>query len=396
MKLLYSVLTLALLSTVHADRMVRVLFNNGVMDPTSGSCSAADDSLIDAVLTKSSNNSTYTTRKLRSSSIDDASEVANSHRALWPLYCKKNCAGFTAGTCRATNCVGYRRRQLSAHPSRELAAVSFTCTQQVNYLNQEFTKLVTGNQVSGTCKTLLSKPRNITCYDDVIYGVVEYFKLWNISSTPQTVINSNYLGQDICKSTKLNFEAIANDCVDFMLSSVRGPNNYLAETGEYERPFSVYSDTYAQNGLFYGHKLPYLGQYELTALPDGLIEKKKVIKFNVITGAVLAVKLWDTANKVVLNANFTGGNVCNNKFITFEAVLSNCADTVKLSLVSSTAGYTWHKSETATPFTLFSDFNGVYEGRKLTTNGAYTLTIMPDQETSDKVKTINFNVVSCP
>jgi hypothetical protein len=121
----------------------------------------------------------------------------------------------------------------------------------------------------------------VECYDDVKYGVVEKFVLWK-TTTPQTVLNSDYTGQNICRSTEITFEAITNDCVDFLLTSIRGPNNFYRESGEYERPFSVFGDSFGRGGNFNGVTLPYLGQYTLTALPDGLTEKAKVMTFNII------------------------------------------------------------------------------------------------------------------
>jgi hypothetical protein len=133
------------------------------------------------------------------------------HRVLNSANYRKNlCAGWATGYCTALSCKGYRRRNLLGEQDNRdlLSGASFSFTQQVNYANKALDKLVSNNQVSSSCKTLISKPR-------IIYGVVEYFKLWDANASPQKVINSNYLGQNIPKGLEINFEAVTNDCVDF-------------------------------------------------------------------------------------------------------------------------------------------------------------------------------------
>jgi hypothetical protein len=384
-------------TNVCADRMVRVLFNNGFNESDSGSCNTTDDILINTIFTLSGYNATYGRRNLRSMN-DHHDEQQERELQLWPPKCKANCAGWAPTKCRATDCVGYRR-QLGAAKSptnqRELSSgKAFSCTTQVNYLHAELNKLVTNNLVSSSCQTLLSKPRNVTCYDDVIYGVVEYFKLWTTDTAPPTVVNSDYVGQDICKSARVNFEAIANACVDFMLVSVKGPKNYYAERGEYTLPFTVYGDNITVGGTLWGVKLPSLGRYELMALPDGLVEKAKNMTFNIVTGPVESIKLWDTAAKTIMNSSFTGGNICRNQEFNFEIVVSPCADSLK-AVVTGPSGYLFNRTEYTRPFTAFGDLNGVIFGRKLSTVGEYTLTVYPDQVITDKVAIIKFNITNC-
>jgi hypothetical protein len=267
---------------VHADRMVRYLFNNGVDDASAGSCNAVDYGKIDTIFTNSAKPATYGKRNLlRSESTTDLHENEERELQLWHPACKNNCAGWAPTTCRATGCVGYRRQLSKATTATKQRDLQVACSTQVNYLNTEFNKLVTNNLVTPSCKTFLSKPRHVECYDDVKYGVVEKFVLWK-TTAPQTVLNSDYTGQNICRSTEITFEAITNDCVDFLLTSIRGPNGYYRESGEYERPFSVFGDKFGVGGNFNGVTLPYLGQYTLTALPDGLTEKAKVMTFNII------------------------------------------------------------------------------------------------------------------
>jgi hypothetical protein len=382
---------------VHADRMVRFLFNNGVEDASLVGCNADDDVKIDMIFNQSGYDATYVNRNLlRSENKNDLHENHERELQLWHPKCKKECAGWAPRTCRATDCVGYRRqlgKATTAINQRGLqSGKSFSCTTQVNYLHTELNNLVTNNLVSTDCKTLLNKPRNVTCFDDVIYGVVEYFKLWITDTIPQTV-NSNGTDLNVCRSAKFTFEVITNDCVDYVLTSLTGPTNgYYKNSAAFTRPFSIFGDNFNTNGSLIGFKVPYLGQYTITSIPDSIDEKVKVMTFNVVTGPVESIKLWDTAAKTILNSNFTGGNICRNKGFAFEIVVSSCADSLKSTLTGP--GYSKTRWEEVRPF--FGVTKGtVFNGIKLSTVGEYTLTIYPDQEVSNMVKTMKFKIVNC-
>jgi hypothetical protein len=385
-------------TVVTADRMVRVLFNNGIDD--GDICTVTDNLKIDAIIASSSVSATYNKRNLRSAtSYTDHHNpgIVHEHRRellYYPRYCKKSCAGYVATTCRATNCGGYRRRRALNETNRTLQSNGpFNCSRQVKYIETELNKLVENNLTSSSCTKLLAKPRNVTCYDDVIYGVVEYFKLWKTNTVPQTVVDSYYTGQSICRSAEFTFEAITNDCVDFLLTSIKGPNSYYRESGEYTRPFSVFGDSFITGGSFNGLKVPYLGRYNLTSLPDGLVEKAKVMTFNVVTGPVESLKLWDTVAKTIMNPNFTGGNICRRKEFAFEIVVNSCADSHRSTLTGP--GYSKSMKEERRPFSIFGEAKGVFNGVTLSTVGEYTLTVYPDQEVSNMVKTIQFNITNC-
>ena len=374
---------------VSADRTVVVLYNNGVTTSTSGSCNDADLAKTQAVLEASGLNSTYGKRQLRTvmNDIDDMTEsmlstTGESQRALWPRNCKNDCAGIATGKCQEVGCKGYRRRQLGENDDRALlSGAAFTCTQQVDYINAELNKLVTQNLVQADCKTLLSKPRNITCFDDVIYGVVEYFKLWDSASYPYKAIYEYFTGQDVCINKQIAIEAMTNECVDSLRATLRGPNGFYSDVYEWEIPYTAFKST-----------LPYVGQYELTVLPDDILSKKKILKFNGVSGeTVTAIRLRDVMAQTFLNANFTGGNVCNNKKVNFEAV--TCATSARFAL-TNTNGYSHSNTESTAPFTVFpGDLYGTDNGQTLQ-NGFYTLNIYPNNGST--VKKIQFNVVNCP
>lgn len=390
-----------IVTAVLADRSVIVLLNNG--EDSAYSCSTAELDQASAILYASSLNSTYGRRHLRTT-MEDLDDMTDSiltdpqHRTLANgAKCKNLCAGVATGRCLAVDCKGYRRRSLIGEEQDDrnlLSGASFTCTQQVDYINAELNKLASGNQVSSSCKTFLSRPRSITCFDDVIYGVVENFRLWDTAASPQKIINDNFIGGDICSHQEVTIQAQTNECVDHVLNSLQGSNGYYAEKGEYKLPFSIFGDYFWDgNPSYAGRKLP-VGQYELTSLPDGLQEKKKTLKFNVVAGSVIVIKLWDMAAKTIINSNFvSGGKVCNNKSINFEIVMSSCAWTSKTK-TTSTNGFSFTNTESYVPFSALGDVNGILNGKKLA-NGAYTMTIYPNQIESDQVKTIKFNVVSC-
>jgi hypothetical protein len=377
-------------NVVHADRMIRILFNNGLDDASSGSCNTADNLKIDTIVTLSGYNITYGKRNLlRSDKKNDLPDDHERELQLWPPKCKNNCAGWATRTCRATDCVGYRRQLgKAATPTNQRgldSGKSFSCDTQKNYLDTELNKLVTNNLVSASCATWLTKPRNITCYDDVVYGVVEYFKLWKTDTNPKTLVNANYMGQDICRSTELNFEVITNECVDFLLTSLKGPNNYYKEMGEDIVPYMLFG---------VGNNLPHVGQYNLTALPDGIVEKAKHLTVNVVTGPVEIIKLRDTVAKTIMNHNFTGGNICRSKEFAFEIVVSSCAVSHR-STLTGPGGYSRSITEGGRPFTIFGEGDGVFYGKRLSTVGLYTLTIYPDEVITNHVKTIQFNITNC-
>ena len=384
-----------LVNTVSADRTVVVLFNNGV--PQDGACNETELLKTQDILTASGLNTTYGLRQLRGVDADDMTEAMllstdEGHRALpvWPKKFKSVCSGFATGSCQESDCKGYRRRHLAAQGDRNLlSGAAFSCTQQVGYINNELTKLAKSNKISAKCKNFISMSRNITCYDDIIYGVVEYFKVWYAGSSPEKNPIEEYKGQDICRGRPLTFEAVTNDCVDFLFTSLTGPNGFYKENMENRRPFTVYCDS---DETYDGRVFNHVGQYEVTAIPDGFIDKTVSLKFNVVANSVSAVKLWDTTTQKLLKSNFTGTSVCNTKTINFEAIMP-CATSAKITL-TSTNGYSKTNIDKNTPFSLFDDNEGDFYGTKLQ-NGLYTLTIYPDEVASEDVKKIQFNVVNC-
>jgi hypothetical protein len=310
----FPVAAFAIFTAVSADRSVVVRFNNGVspytmldgaleFDTSVGSCSVQDLDLTYAVIVASGQNSTYGFRRnLRAINVEDKDDMTESmmlaetkegHRELaYPTKCKNLCAGTATGYCQAVDCKGYRRRELlDGQKSRDLiTGVAFTCTQQVNYINTELNRLVSQNLVADSCKTLLSRPRDITCFDDYIYGVIDSFELWQTLALG--VISDNY---SICFDWFYAFKTIANDCVHSVRTTLTGPNNYYRDNVQQSLPYSVFGDI-GTDGLLM-EKLPYTGNYTLTAVPDGLVGKSKTITFKVVASQVLGISLYDATLK---------------------------------------------------------------------------------------------------
>jgi hypothetical protein len=398
MKLSATFTALALLhvvpAMVQADRLVRVLLNDGKIDTDSGSCNdISDDDLINRIIFASGLNSTYT-RNLRSSS------YAERDLQYYPPKCKRVCEGFATGTCRATDCVGYRRNLAeTSDVSRDLSSgKSFSCDTQINYINTELTKLADNNLVTPICKKLLSKNRKWDCYDDVIYGVVERMTLWNVKPT-RTVANSRYTGENICKNTRVDFEPITNSCVNFLFTTVTGPNNFYRdsnrddhdddESGPTQTVFGA-DDEDDQTGIVF----PFLGAYTIKSVPDRLPYKSLTIQFNVVTGSVDAVRLWNTTTNTIIDSKFKGGIICSNRNFNLEVVLGSCATSFRATLTGP-SGYSRTTTDSGRPFSLFGDNSGVFSGRTLSTLGAYNFTIFPDQIMSSEAKSILFNVANC-
>jgi hypothetical protein len=151
MKYSVSTFILTLLFTfVSADRVIRILFNNGNVLPSNQTCNTADNVKLDQII-----NSAAAGRNLRTG-------AENAHRQLWPAYCQRQCAGFLKGTCLASGCKGY--------PGVRDLQLNLSCDDQIQDISTKLNKLVSNKEVSFNCRALLNAPRNVSCYDDVIHG----------------------------------------------------------------------------------------------------------------------------------------------------------------------------------------------------------------------------------
>ena len=293
MKLLLHKLILAVtIGSSNADRMIRLLFNNGVTPTDDMFCSISDNAHIDNVFKPIKR-----VRYLREAAMDPTAnsnitsndvELADTHidRELWPTYCKNNCAGYAPGTCRATNCVGYRRKG-------RRQAQTLTCADQVEAVHAELDAVMT--KVSSTCALYLTRDNRIAeCFDDVIYGVVENFVLWKSPNVNRQFNSRQHVysmvknlkslgtvtdGFTVCQYDRINIEAVVNPCVKFITATLTHPSGFTVTRTEGQIPYTVFGD---ETNAPMGRELPKLGTYTFTAIPDNFDYKKTSITFNVV------------------------------------------------------------------------------------------------------------------
>lgn len=302
--LIRTIILSVMVGSTNADRMIRAIFNNGAEPTAETFCSTPDNAHIDNVFKPIKR-----VRYLRvaaaaatpNATLTDA-EITHTHvdRELWPAYCKNNCAGYVPGTCRATNCVGYRKKD-------RRQAQTLTCADHIQMVNTDIDALLT--KVSSTCAAYLNPAnRKVECYDDVIYGVVENFVLWKSQKVDKkysvntfspgggfggidpmqkafTMVNNlKSLGTvtdgfTVCHYDRINIEAVVNPCVKFINSTLTHPGGFTVSRTEGDIPYTVFGD---DKNTPMGRELPLLGTYIFTALPDNFEHKKMSITFNVI------------------------------------------------------------------------------------------------------------------
>jgi hypothetical protein len=255
--LIFTLIHLCAISS--ADRMIRVLFNNGKEPSSNQTCTKDDNLLIDRIF-----NTTSTRRNLRS--INHANKI----RQLWPVYCKNNCRGYQPLTCRATNCIGYRR-ELATNSSLINTINNITCSAQIQLINATLNTLVATNAVTSGCRGLLKKARNFSCYDDVIYGEIEYIRVQTLKNETLIEVNDDEDEKEIlsiCKSIPFRIEVSVNTCVDNLESRYAGP------LGNYTIP----SDKFPFLFVFHSFWLWFPGNYTMQYIPDGIESKSKTLQ----------------------------------------------------------------------------------------------------------------------
>lgn len=267
---------------VSAETMVRFVFNDGrAPSYFEGTyCSSTENALIDTVFDLKKLLG-LVRRQLRTSSVNITSTVESNtttteSRELYPRKCKNNCAGLATGTCRSTDCLGYRRRELmdgGEYDNRKLQEMQ--CPALLELMHSKLDLL----QVSPSCRKFLDKSKRVTtCLNDVIYGEIEGVRLYRVSLLWSTVLQESMpsSGYSFCRSTTFNFQSINNDCVENVLMELKGPNNYVYTN------YQTYSPHYLFNGIGFammGQRMSAAGEYTLSLTPDGFDYKKKIFKF---------------------------------------------------------------------------------------------------------------------
>ena len=337
---------------VAAERMIRFAFNNGHAPSQYTACSDSDfQRYIDPIFSKIDLSTTIT--DIVNATSTTIQNIANGNvrarrqltvqRATktYSAKCKNYCAGMAKGTCRATNCVGYRRRdrQYRSLESEENDAnedededddsvgddqphYRMTCAEQINDIHAALDKLISTTQYSSyygsyafssSCKRFIAKSkRKAECYDDIVYGEVNSFTFWNMKGTATSSkrYSSSYStyqnrikikenvtadGFNVCDNIPLNIEANINECVKVVRFKLQGWGKNTNSTSDdddteillmkygridEERPMFLFN--VSVNAATYGGRYLVPGSYTMTVTPDQFRYKQKTLQFNVI------------------------------------------------------------------------------------------------------------------
>jgi hypothetical protein len=299
------ILSVSFLQHITAERMIRLIFNNGMTPSSLNSCTVNDFKLIDPLFTVATNRRN---RHLRSINELDT-ESHHNHRELSTAKCKDNCLGYATGTCRSTSCRPRRHHRVLGEENvndenyiddisqqqydRELS----TCEENISFINDALDVLITNNLVSSGCKSYLDKSkRNATCYDDIIYGEIESFNFWNMKKdniisgmfslfgfTKPVIPSKTNVAKNgfiVCNNIPLNIEAVLNQCVDNVNFTITGPNRFRYNRFDYSDPMYLFDPILF--GLTNGGRYMEPGTYFIEAIPDHFTYKEKNLTFTVI------------------------------------------------------------------------------------------------------------------
>jgi hypothetical protein len=263
-----------ILPRVTAVNVMRYLFNNGIISEEL-SCNSTEWEKIDPIFDSVKPNN-RALRQVNVSSkkretdfeVDVIGEEGNDEKKrelLTNAQCKNLCAGQTPGTyCRATGCTWYIvRRKLGNW-----------CFDTAGSINAQLDNLVSKKLVSSSCQNLLSAPRKIECLDDIVFGEVEQFNVWDADK--DKILQKDAInGYSICALTQINIEVITNPCVKFTLLELKGPNGFYMSNRLGALPYTIFGNPGKD---MYGRSLA-PGEYRISATPDDQGSKKKELRF---------------------------------------------------------------------------------------------------------------------
>jgi hypothetical protein len=274
---------LLLRQEVNADRTFRFIFNDGVPPTPNVGCTMDDNRFIDPIF----NITAYLrTRQLSSSSPADH----DNHRRL-EAYCKNNCAGSVPGTCRASGCFGYRRNLANGGKmmNQDRRETLQCCDLQLTTVHAALDTLILTNTVTPSCKTFLMKSkRKAECFDDIIYGEITSFTLWNMNINnallPIRAIKAHIAenvadGFQVCSNIPLNVQAVLNPCVNYVNFTGTGPGVSYSRVDNDDPMLLFRTD---ENRATYGGRYLAPGLYSMTARPDNFAYKEKQLQIRVI------------------------------------------------------------------------------------------------------------------
>ena len=300
---------------VVADRMVRFVFNDGIPPTPHNGCSEADDAYIDPLF----NITTLLRRRdrhllsARAASTSTTDYDSPEHRELrnYPAKCKDNCYLIATGTCRASGCQGYRRRNLLGDLLGDGDVL--TCDDQISLIHTALDVLIETNVVSSPCQTFLVKSkRKAECYDDVVYGEILGFTIFTSTTTsspvnrwsspyqqpppppPKTVVTklqeNTPNGYVTCSSVPINIELALNPCVKSVQFTVTVANSTMPPITriDSEHPMIVMEPPPGKLRSSFSPSSPYAntirlppGTYIVSAIPDNFAYKEKKLEFHV-------------------------------------------------------------------------------------------------------------------
>ena len=282
-----------MICAVQAETMLRMILNNGIVDPNL-SCTSEDNALISKVFERPLNR-----RNLRSGAtldqivdrpIDYIQEIDSNEgdRELQafgsPAYCQNECRYVASGYCYKSGCHWYNKGRRLQNYGKGFLSNSTYCRTTADSIESDLHYLVNQSMVSSSCIALLQAPRKIECFEDVMFGIVEAFKVVDADSDT-LLIKFLDARQTICNINAFNFQVSVNPCVSSVnITLYNRKARYTASVVRdttVKPPFTLFGMVGSSTKDFNGTALP-LGNYTIEATPDGYTNKMRVRNFMIV------------------------------------------------------------------------------------------------------------------
>jgi hypothetical protein len=275
---------------VQAETRLRMVLNNGIVSPNM-TCNANDLALIGKAFDQPLNRRNL--RKVVNTGSNERAvtyvdSLEDAHRDLDEIgsasYCRDECKGIT-GICYKTGCHWYSTGKRKLAFGTGYLSNSTLCTTTTQSINYDLDFLVNQSLVSTSCQAVLKGPRKIKCFEDVMYGVVEEFRVLD-SNTDDYVLEELDGQMAICNNKPLNFQVDVNECVDKVdiviyngkTSSIRAQKSFNTTL---PGPYSVFGINGTNTLDFLGEYFQ-VGLYRIQATPDGKRNKTRTRHFNIV------------------------------------------------------------------------------------------------------------------
>jgi hypothetical protein len=199
-------------------------------------------------------------------------------------YCKAQCAGYVAGHCLATGCTWYNKNRRLQNYGKGFLSNSTYCRTTAESIESDLHYLVNQSMVSSSCVALLQAPRKIECYEDVMYGIVDSFKVIDADNDTALISFLN-ARETICNINAFNFQVTVNPCVDSVnITLYNRKAKYSASVvrdATVPGPYTLFGMVGTSTKNFNGAAIP-LGNYTIEATPDGFTNKTRVRNFMIV------------------------------------------------------------------------------------------------------------------